>query len=161
MKQTCGKCQAAIPVRDARFCLKCGAPLIAEILKKPTVTELVRTRARCCQTRNDFVISLRKDRDIWLVIGARLPQRRNEEKALQSELVRGRWQIAPWYSGCPFCRATSITSARIHCGGELICLQGSTLRASNEIICPWCGVKARLREDTDEFELRGLRDRAN
>jgi hypothetical protein len=161
MKQTCGRCRAAIPVADARFCLKCGAPLITEILKQPTVTEVVRTRARCCQTRSDFVISLRRDRDIWLVLSARLPQRRNEGHALQSDWVRGRWQIAPWYSGCPFCRAKSITTARNHCGGELICLQESALRQSHEIICPWCGLKARLRETTDEFELRGLRDREN
>jgi hypothetical protein len=164
----CWRCGYA-PVRDGRFCTKCGAP-IESSPNGASASHDIRTAreailvagVRCTATRKPFAIRFDQGASgIWQARAAfAISERQLCKPAFSSDQVTSSVSLSPSYSGCPHCGAdprkefAGVSFVRCSCG-KLACSSGII---GAETICPWCG-RAGILARHGPLLVLGIKDR--
>lgn len=164
----CGRC-GYVPVRDARFCTKCGAPTESS-RNGASASDDVRTSreailvagARCAATRKPFAIRFELGvRGIWQACAAfAISERQVRNPAFSSDRVTSSASLSPSYPGCPHCGSdprkefAGVSFVRCSCG-KLACSTG-IIGAEN--LCPWCDRVGSLAR-YGPLDVLGMKDR--
>lgn len=142
----CARC-GYTPVRDARFCTRCGAPIeqspdgAAHGFRTSREAILV-AGARCTATKRPFAIRFEQGTSgIWQACAAfAISERQLSNPAFSSDGVTSSAAVSSTYTGCPDCRADP---RKNFAGTSFVkCSCGRLARNSGAIgadtVCPWC-----------------------
>jgi ribosomal protein S27AE len=164
----CGRC-GYVPVRDARFCSKCGAP-IESSRNGASASDDVRTSreailiapARCTATKMPFAIRFEQAAGgVWKAFAAfAVSERQLSNPAFSSNEVTSSASVSSTYPGCPHCgadpRKTFAGISFVECScGKLACSSGII---GAETLCPWCG-RAGILARHGRLPVLGVKDR--
>jgi TerY-C metal binding domain len=164
----CGRC-GYIPVRDARFCTKCGAPTESSRNGASASDDVRAIReailvagARCTATRKPFTIRFEQGvSGNWQACAAfAISERQLSNPAFSSDQVTSSVSLSPSYPGCPSCGTdprkefAGVSFVRCSCG-KLAC---STGIIGAETLCPWCDRIGTLSRHA-ALQVFGIKDR--
>ena len=164
----CGRC-GYVPVRDARFCPKCGSPIESSPKRSSASHPIGSSReailvasARCTATREPFAIRFEQGiRGIWQTRAAfAISERQLCNPAFPNDQVTASATLSSSYPGCPHCGAdprkefAGVSFVRCSCG-KLAC---STGIVGAENLCPWCDRVGTLARH-GPLAVLGMKDR--
>jgi TerY-C metal binding domain len=163
----CGRCGYA-PVRDARFCTRCGAAIEPSSNGASAWHDIRTSReailvagARGTATRKAFEIRFEQSvSGIWQACDAfTISERQLCNPAFFGDQVTSA-SLSPSYPGCPHCGAdrrkefAGVSFVLCSCG-KLAC---STGIIGSETVCPWCGRIGNLAKHAP-LPVFGIKDR--
>jgi hypothetical protein len=164
----CGRC-GYVPVRNARFCTRCGAPTEPSPNGAPASRDIRTSReailvagARCTATKKPFAIRFEQGvSGIWQACAAfAISERQLCNPVFSSDQVTSSVSLSPSYPGCPHCgadpRKNFAGASFVKCScGKLACSAGII---GAETLCPWCGRTGILARH-GPLPVLGIRDR--
>jgi hypothetical protein len=115
------------------------------VKERPNVVILM---ARCSRNQRSFGIRVEEKKSgHWVADWAfAIEETSAEREGYDQSEIRGAFNFANTYPGCPHCQAPSVFQCVC---GEVACWDGESLT----VTCPWCGTVIELREQIEALKV--------